>query len=49
MTPAFQEQLLHAYDNEEAVAVGRDHILTATPMSDDIRAKIVADSLDVVP
>ena len=45
----FQEQLLHAYDNEAAVAGGRDQILTATPLSDDVKAQIVADSLDVVP
>ena len=43
ITPEFQEQLLHAYDSDEAVAAGRDHILTATPLSDDIKAQIVAD------
>jgi len=36
---------LHACDSEEAVAAGRDHILTATPLSDDLKAQIVADSL----
>ena len=45
ITPEFQEQLLHAYDSEKAVAAGRDHILTATPLSDDLMAQIVADSL----
>jgi len=49
ITPEFQEQLLHAYDSAEAVAAGRDTILTATPLSGDIKAQIVADSLDVVP
>jgi pimeloyl-ACP methyl ester carboxylesterase len=49
ITPEFQQQLLHAYDSQEAVAAGRDHILTATPLSDGIKAQIVADSLDVVP
>jgi pimeloyl-ACP methyl ester carboxylesterase len=49
ITPAFQEQLLHAYDSAEAVAAGRDNILTATPLSDDVKAQIVADCLDVVP
>jgi len=49
ITPQFQEQLLHAYDSDEAVAAGRDHILTATPLSDDLKAQIVADSRDVVP
>jgi len=49
ITPEFQEQLLHAYDSEAAVAGGRDQILTATPLSDDLKAQIVADSLDVVP
>jgi len=49
ITAEFQEQLLHAYDNEAAVVGGRDQILTATPLSDDIKDQIVADSLDVVP
>ena len=49
ITPEFQEQLLHAYDSDEAVAAGRDHILTATPLSDDLKAQIVADSRDAVP
>jgi len=48
ITPEFQE-LLHAYDSDEAVAAGRDHILTATPLSDDLKAQIVADSRDAVP
>ena len=49
ITPQFQEQLLHAYDSDEAVAAGRDQILTATPLSDDLKAQIVADSRDAVP
>jgi pimeloyl-ACP methyl ester carboxylesterase len=49
ITPAFQEQLLHAYDSNEAVAAGRDNILTATPLSDGLKAQIVADSRDAVP
>ena len=49
ITAEFQAQLLHAYDNADAVAAGRDHVLTATPLSDDVKAQIVADSLDVVP
>jgi len=49
VTPEFQEQVLHAYDSDEAVAASRDHVLTATPLSGDIKAQIVADSLDVDP
>jgi pimeloyl-ACP methyl ester carboxylesterase len=49
ITPAFQEQLLHAYESDEAVLASIANVLTATPLSDDVKAQIVADSLDVVP
>ncbi len=49
ITPEFQEGLSHAYDTDESVAAGRDNILTATPLSDDLKAQIVTDSRSAVP
>jgi len=49
ITPEFQEGLSHAYDTDESVAAGRDNILTATPLSDDLKAQIVTDSRAAVP
>ena len=36
-----QEALSHAYDTEETTATARDTILTATPLSHDLKAQIV--------
>lgn len=44
ITPEYQEGLSHAYDSDESTAAARDHILTATPLSDEIKAQIAADS-----
>jgi pimeloyl-ACP methyl ester carboxylesterase len=44
VTPEYQEALSHAYDSDETTAAARDAILTATPLSDDLKAQIVADS-----
>ncbi len=44
ITPEYQQGLCHAYDSDESVAGARDHILTATPLSDEVKAQIVADS-----
>jgi pimeloyl-ACP methyl ester carboxylesterase len=44
VTPEYQEGLSHAYDSDETTAAARDTILTATPLSDDLKAQIVADS-----
>jgi len=44
ITPEYQQGLSHAYDSDESVAGARDHILTATPLSDEIKAQIAADS-----
>jgi pimeloyl-ACP methyl ester carboxylesterase len=49
ITPEYQQQLSHAYDSAEMVAFARDNVLTATPLPDDVKARIVADSLDVTP
>lgn len=44
VTSEYQEGLSHAYDSDETTAAARDEILTATPLSDDLKAQIVADS-----
>jgi pimeloyl-ACP methyl ester carboxylesterase len=44
VTPEYQESLSHAYDSDETTAAARDNVLTATPLSDDLKAQIVADS-----
>lgn len=44
ITPDYQEGLSHAYDSDESTAAARDHILTATSLSDDLKAQIAADS-----
>lgn len=49
ITPEYQEGLSHAYDTDESVAAARDNILTATPLSDVLKAQVVADSRDAVP
>jgi len=44
ITPDYQAELSHAYDSEESTAGARDHILTATPLSDELKAQIATDS-----
>jgi pimeloyl-ACP methyl ester carboxylesterase len=44
ITPEYREMLSHAYDSDETVAGARDAVLTATPLSEEIKAQIVADS-----
>ncbi len=44
ITPEYQEALSHAYDSDESTAAARDHILTATPLSDELKAQIAVDS-----
>ncbi|BBH67794.1 hydrolase [Actinoplanes sp. OR16] len=45
VTPAYQQQLAQAYDSAESVAGARDHVLTATALSNEAKAQVVADSL----
>ncbi|BCY08936.1 alpha/beta fold hydrolase [Actinoplanes sp. L3-i22] len=45
VTPDYQRQLSHAYDSAESIAGVRDHVLTATVLTDEVKAQIVADSL----
>jgi pimeloyl-ACP methyl ester carboxylesterase len=40
-----REQLLHAYDSRESVAYVRDHILTALPLTDAQKERVIEDSL----
>ncbi len=44
ITPEYQDGLSHAYDSEESTAAARDHVLTATPLPEEIKAQIAADS-----
>ncbi|WP_067900247.1 alpha/beta fold hydrolase [Nocardia vaccinii] len=45
ITPEYQRILSHAYDTEEATVAARDTMLTATPLPDELAARVVADSL----
>lgn len=47
--PEDRERLSHAYDSDETVAAARDTVLTATPLSDELKARIVADSRACAP
>jgi pimeloyl-ACP methyl ester carboxylesterase len=49
VTPDFQERVSHAYDSDETTSTVLDTVLTATPLSDDVKAQIVADSRDHEP
>jgi pimeloyl-ACP methyl ester carboxylesterase len=40
-----REALLHAYDSRESIAHARDHILTALPLTEAQRERVVQDSL----
>ncbi|CAL8969083.1 Lipase 3 [Cellulomonas sp. T2.31MG-18] len=44
VTPEYQAQLAHAYDTDESVAGARDHVLTGTPLPDELKAQVLADS-----
>lgn len=45
ITPQFQRQLAHAYDNPQTVASAIDHVLTASPLTSALRAAVIEDSL----
>jgi pimeloyl-ACP methyl ester carboxylesterase len=36
---------LHAYDSRDSIAKARDHILTALPLTDDQKERVIIDSL----
>jgi pimeloyl-ACP methyl ester carboxylesterase len=40
-----REQMIHAYDTAESVAIARDKVLTKRSLSDDLKAQVVEDSL----
>lgn len=44
MTPEYQETLSHAYDTGESIAFARDNVLSATSLSDELKAQIAEDS-----
>lgn len=45
ITPQFQRELSHAYDNPETVASVVDHVLTASPLTAELHAVVIEDSL----
>lgn len=40
-----REQILHVYDSRESVAYARDHVLTALPLTEAQKARVIEDSL----
>jgi pimeloyl-ACP methyl ester carboxylesterase len=46
---AQREALLHAYDSRESIAYVRDHILTALPLTDAQKERVIEDSLRGAP
>ncbi|MFI1994480.1 alpha/beta fold hydrolase [Actinoplanes sp. NPDC020271] len=49
ITAEYQQALSRAYDSVEGVAGARDHVLTATPLDDGLKAQVLADSRDSGP
>ncbi|WP_405545876.1 alpha/beta fold hydrolase [Streptomyces goshikiensis] len=49
VTPEFREGLSHAYDSPESAEQALDHVLTAVPLPDALRAAAVRDNLAVHP
>ena len=45
VTAEYRQGLSHAYDSPETVGQALDHVLTATPLPEPIRAAVVRDSL----
>lgn len=44
-TPDYREALSHAYDSAVTVTGARDQILTATPLTEQLKAQVLEDSL----
>lgn len=44
VTAEYREGLSHAYDNDATIAAARDQVLTATPLDDAARARVLEDS-----
>ncbi|WP_218044410.1 alpha/beta fold hydrolase [Paramicrobacterium chengjingii] len=44
ITPEYQEELSHAYDSDQSAAWARDNVLTATALTDAVKAQVVKDS-----
>lgn len=49
ITPQYQDELSHAYDSDESAAWARDNILTATALSDTVKAQILQDCRNSAP
>ncbi|WP_263731179.1 alpha/beta fold hydrolase [Cellulomonas sp. SG140] len=40
----YQAQLAHAYDTDQSIAGVRDHVLTGTPLPEELKLQVLADS-----
>lgn len=49
VTEEYRQGLSHAYDSPETVRYALDHVLTATPLPETVRATAVRDSLAAAP
>ncbi|WP_435880485.1 alpha/beta fold hydrolase [Streptomyces flaveolus] len=49
VTEEYRRSLSHAYDSPETVRHALDHVLTATPLPEPVRATVVRDSLAAGP
>jgi pimeloyl-ACP methyl ester carboxylesterase len=49
VTPEYRDGLSHAYDSDGSTSTARDHILSATPLSDAVKAQVLEDSRASAP
>jgi pimeloyl-ACP methyl ester carboxylesterase len=49
VTAEYRQGLSHAYDSPETIVQALDHVLTAVPLPESLRAAVVRDSLAVHP
>lgn len=49
ITSEYQAGLSHAYDSDETVAGARDNVLTATTLTQELKAQVVSDSRSSAP
>jgi pimeloyl-ACP methyl ester carboxylesterase len=49
VTSEYRQGLSHAYDSPETVVQALDHVLTAVPLPESLRAAVVHDSLAAHP
>ncbi|SEP52845.1 alpha/beta fold hydrolase [Amycolatopsis saalfeldensis] len=49
VTPEYRQTLAQAYETDETAAAARDTVLTATPLDEDLKNQVVADSRASAP